>query len=326
MNPLRAIVIDTWRQSRQQTVFIIMLVLLGIISIAAVVLPHPFEDENGTARIGVIGGDGPSQPLEDMWMTIYVGSVLLESETPMDPFGIDPDTAARQEEAFRRAEEQTDVSLARRSVEVIVSFAASTIFTISMLLFLAASAGYIPNMLESGAIDVVLAKPVDRLRIWLAKYLGGLALYAAAIAAAYFVIFVGLGLHTGEWVARIFLVMPLQLFCAAVLFAIIAALGVVSRSSTLCLVVGLLFYLVVDSVVGGLIQGARLGVLRDWPWLETAGRAMRYTLPNFDVLKANATASVFQMPLMQWQPFLVALAWLVVALAFGYWRFSKSDY
>jgi ABC-type transport system involved in multi-copper enzyme maturation permease subunit len=257
---------------------------------------------------------------------IYAQAILLESDAPLDPFSIDPETEERAMEALQRAEAQTDTSLARRSVEVMLYGVAGIIFTVSMLLFLAASAGYIPNMLEAGAIDIVLAKPVDRLKIWLGKYLGGLALYAAAISAAYFVIFVGVGLHTGVWVGRLFLVMPLQVFCAGVLFAIIAALGVVSRSSTLCLVVGLLFYLVIDSVVGSLISFERMGMLRDWPSLETVGRAMRYTLPNFGLLKESATASVLQMPLMQWQPFLVALAWLFAALGFGYWRFSRTDY
>ncbi len=326
MNALRAIVIDTWRQSRQQTVFIVMLVILAVVTLGAVVLPHPQTHEDGTDGVGFVWSDAPSEELEALWVTLYAQALLLESDEPMDPFGMDEEAFERQQKAFEEADAQADVPRDRRVVEVIVNFVASMIFTVSMLLFLAASAGYVPNMLESGAIDIVLAKPVDRLRIWLGKYAGGLALYGAAIAASYAIIFVGLGLHTGVWVWRIFLVMPLQIFCAAVLYAIIAALGVVSRSSTLCLVVGLGFYLVVDSVVGSLIQFAQMGLLADWPWLENVGKAMRLTLPNFGLLKANATASVLQMPIMDWQPFLVALVWLVLALAFGYWRFSRTDY
>ena len=326
MNALRAIVIDTWRQSRQQTVFIVMLVILAIITIGAVVAPHPQNYEDGSEGVGFVWGDAPSEELEVAWVGIYAQALLLESDEPMDPFGMDEADIKRQTEAFEKAEAQAQTSRARRVVEVIVYFVASMIFTVSMLLFLAASAGYVPNMLEAGAIDIVLAKPVDRLRIWLGKYVGGLALYAAAIAACYAIIFIGVGIHTGVWVGRIFLVMPLQVFCAGVLYAIIAALGVVSRSSTLCLVVGLAFYLVVDSIVGSLIQAEQMGLLSNWPWIETIGKIMRLTLPNFGVLKANATASVMQMPLMEWQPFLVALVWLVGALAFGWWRFARTDY
>jgi ABC-type transport system involved in multi-copper enzyme maturation permease subunit len=200
------------------------------------------------------------------------------------------------------------------------------IFSLSMILFLAACAGYYPAMLEAGAIDIVLAKPIDRLRVFLGKYVGGLALYAAAIAVTYLILFVGIGMRTGVWHAGIFLVMPLQIVAAAVLYAILAALGVVSRSSTLCLVVGLAFYLVIDMIVGALITFEQMGAFTELPALEKISVVLRYTLPNFGMLKANAAASVLNIPVMQWQPFVVAAAWLVGALAFGYWRFSRTDY
>ena len=43
MNAILGIVIDTWRQSRQQVVFMIMLGLLLITSITAVVLANPVD-------------------------------------------------------------------------------------------------------------------------------------------------------------------------------------------------------------------------------------------------------------------------------------------
>ena len=221
---------------------------------------------------------------------------------------------------------EANTPLDRRAMEVILSTVVGGIFTVSMLLFLAASAGYVPAMLESGAIDIVLAKPIDRLRIYLGKYAGGLALYSAAIGLTYFVIFVGIGFRTGVWVPSIFLVMPLQILAAAVLYAIIGALGVVSRSSTLCLLVGLLFYVVVDFLVGVFVEAAKFGVFSNYPTIESAGELLRVTFPNFTLLKANAAASVLNIPLMDWQPFLVAFAWMVISVGFGYWRFSRTDY
>ena len=326
MNALIAIVHDTWRQSRQQAVFIVMLVLLALLGVFAVVAPHPYEGDDGETRIGYLWGDGPSQELEDTWTVVYAQSVMLETGEPMDPFGIDDEQAKKFQDAFKEADAQVDVPYDRRAVEVLLNGVAAGIFTVSMLLFLAACSGYFPNMLESGAIDIVLAKPVDRLRIYLSKFAGGLALYTAAIAAVYFLIFVGVGLHTGVWVGRLFFVMPLQVFCAAVLFSIIAALGVVSRSSTLCVIVGLVFYLVIDTLIGILIGAQQTGFLSGLDGLDKAANILRYTFPNFGVLKANATSSVLNIPLLQWEPFVVALAWLLAALGFGYWRFNATDY
>ena len=327
MNALWAIVIDTWRQSRQQAVFLIMLGILALIAILATALPKPIED-GGETRIGFVWSDQPTYELEEAWTAIYAQTLVLNSGEPVDM--MDPDALAERNEqmmeAFDEAVAKVDVPPAQRSMEVIVYGIASAVFSISMILFLAACSGYFPNMLEAGAVDIVLARPIDRLRIFLGKYLGGMALYAAAITAVYFLIFLGVGVRTGVWVSRIFLAVPLQIFAAGVLYAILAALGVIRRSATLCMVVGLLFYLVVDSILGSLMQMQRMNVFTEMPWLDGIAKTMRHTLPNFGMLKESATASVLNMPLMDWQPILVAAAWLVLALALGYWRFNKTDY
>ncbi len=323
-----AIVLDTWRQSRQQVVFIIMLIVLAVIAIAGVVLPKQIVDEAGEERVAFIWSDEPADLLEEQWTAVYAQTLLLEQDERLDPF--DEESAVRMAERMNAmmeaADAEADTPRLRRGVEFFLMSLASGIFSLSMILFLAACSGYYPAMLEAGAIDIVLAKPIDRLRIFLGKYVGGLALYTAAITITYAILFVGVGFRTGVWHAGIFLVLPLQVLAAAVLYAILAALGVVSRSSTLCLVVGLGFYIVVDMIVGALITFQQMGAFAEWPLLEKVTMVMRYTLPNFGVMKANASASVLNIPIMEWQPFLVAAAWLLGALAFGYWRFSRTDY
>lgn len=328
MTAIRAIVMDTWRQSRQQIVFVIMLVVLAVVAIATIALPKRIVDASGEERVAMTWSDEPAEFLEEQWTMVYAQTLLVEAEDRVDPF--DPEAAVRMAERMeamgQAADAEADTPRLRRGVEFLLMTVASGVFSISMILFLAACAGYFPAMLEAGAIDIVLAKPVDRLRIFLAKYAGGLALYAAAIAATYLLVFVGVGVRTGVWHAGLFLVLPLQIFSAAVLYAILAALGVSTRSSTLCLVVGLAFYLVVDMVVGLVIQFGQLGVFEELPALARFAEILRWTLPNFGLLKTNAAASVLNIPVMEWQPFLVAAAWLVLSLAVGWWRFARADY
>jgi ABC-type transport system involved in multi-copper enzyme maturation permease subunit len=327
VNALWAIVIDTWRQSRNQIVFLIMLVLLAVIGIASFVVPKSFDQPDGTRRIGVVFTDEPSPLLEGAWDAVYVQSKLTNAGESLDPFNLEP--TPEQIEQFEAAEREAaaaDVPLDQRATEMLANFFASAVFTISMALFVAACAGYMPAMLESGAIDIVLARPARRIKIYLGKILGGLALYTAAIVAVYLLIFLGLGIRTGVWVTGIFLVLPLQLLSAAVLYSLLAALGVISRSSTLCLIVGLVFYFVVDSAIGTLIQFRQLGAFEDGGWMDRIAGAMYWTLPNFGLLKANATASVLNIPVMEWQPFLVAFAWLALTLAVGSFRFQRADF
>ena len=193
-------------------------------------------------------------------------------------------------------------------------------------LFLAACAGYYPGLLESGAVDIVLAKPVDRLRIFLGKFVGGLLLFGAVLAATYFLIFVGVDIKTGVWHAKLFMVMPLQLFSAAVLYAILAWLGIRTRSQTLCLVAGLVFYFVIDTVISTVMDLQKLGLFAGAGWVDSAIGWMRYLLPNFGALKQTASISVLNIPLFEWTPIVVAGFWMVGALALGYWRFHRTDY
>jgi ABC-type transport system involved in multi-copper enzyme maturation permease subunit len=319
---------DTWRQSRQQVVFIIMLIVLAVIAITAVIVPKKIVDENGEDRLAMTWSDEPAEFLEEQWTAVYAQTLLLDDSERINPF--DEESAVRMADKMNAmmeaAEAEADTPKLNRGVEFLLMTIASGIFTISMILFLAACAGYYPAMLEAGAVDIVLAKPIDRLRVFLGKYVGGLALYSAAIAVTYLIVFVGVGIRTGVWHGGIFFVMPMQIFAAGVLYAILAALGVVSRSSTLCLVVGLAFYIVIDMIVGALVTFQQMGAFAEWPLIENVAVAMRWGLPNFGILKANAAASVLNIPLMEWQPFLVAAVWLLGALAFGYWRFRRTDY
>ncbi len=200
------------------------------------------------------------------------------------------------------------------------------VFFLAFPLFLAACSGYYPGLLESGAVDIVLAKPVDRLRIYLGKFVGGLLLFGALLLVSYTLIFLGVGIKTGVWHPKLFMVMPLQLFSAAVLYAILAWLGVVSRSQTLCLVAGLVFYFVIDTLLAMLIDFQQLGMFEELGWFDGAVGWLRYVMPNFGVLKQTASVSVLNMPLFEWTPIIVAAVWMVGALGLGYWRFQRTDY
>lgn len=324
MGALRAIITDTWRQSRQQVVFMIMIGLLLILAIVPVVLAKPMVIENEAGEqvehVTILGYEGSEEALETAWAAAYGQSVMMttDGEQP-DPFS--PEGQKMQEELLEIAELEANTPPKQRGVEAFVMIVSGFVFSVSMMLFIAASAGYFPSMLEAGAIDIVLAKPLERWKVYLGKYLGGLALFTAAIVGAYMILFVGLGVRTGVWHPAIFLVMPLQLVAAATLFALLALIGVVSRSSTLCMILGFVYYLVVDSVLSVLMI-----VPFDIPWLETTQKVIRWTIPNFDQIKSAATLSVINMPAMNWQPVAVACAWIVLSLGLGYWKFKRTDY
>src|SRR5690606_26878528 len=136
--------------------------------------------------------------------------------------------------------------------EFLLSEAAWAIFLISMFGFIAVCAVYIPNMIESGSIDLVLSKPLRRWQIYFGKYLGGLLLYSVALTVAYILLFVGVGMASGVWHWAFFGALPMTIFALALLYSIVAWVGLWTRSTAMAMVIGYIYYLVVDTAVGRL--------------------------------------------------------------------------
>ncbi len=326
MSALWAMIADTWRQSRQQVVFLVMVALLLVFSILAIVLAQPVRvvDEDGVERehVSILGTEHGYEFLEGQWAMTYASSTALGSDSDVDPFS--EEGQAQLEERVRAQEEfvreQARLDPARRGLEGLLSLVSGLIFSLSMLLFLGASANYFPAMLESGAIDIVLAKPLARWQVFLGKYLGGLALFTVAVAGANMLLFVGLGVRTGIWHPSLFLVMPAQILAAATLFGLIVLLGVLSRSGTLCMVVGYIYYLFVDSILQVLTIMPFKGA-----WVRGLKSALEWT-PNFGVLKTTATVSVVNLPDFDPQPLFVCVIWTALVLGLAYWKFRQTDY
>lgn len=224
-------------------------------------------------------------------------------------------------EAFERFER---TPAAERDVQLLGLFYGKVVFTISMVLFIAACAGYFPGLLESGAVDVLLARPIGRWQIYLGKFFGGLLLYGAAISLCYLTLVIGYGLRFGVWQPQLLLFVPVQVLAAAVLYAVLACMGVVVRSTALPLLVGLGLYLGVDTAIEILVKVRRSGMVgewADWPadWLPVL-------FPNFGLLKDAATYSVYGLTALPAQPLVTASVWLLLFLGLGYLRFRTADY
>lgn len=213
---------------------------------------------------------------------------------------------------------------AERDVQVLALLFGKVVFTLSMVLFIAACSGYFPGLLESGAVDVLLARPIARWQIYLGKFFGGLLLYGAAISACYLALLLGFGLRFGVWQPQLLLFVPVQLLAAGGLYAVLACLGVLVRSTALPLLVGLGLYLGVDTAVEILVKVRRSGMVGDWADLPADWLPVLF--PNFGLLKDAATYSVYGVTALPAQPLITASVWLLLFLGLGYLRFRSADY
>lgn len=346
-----AIINDTWQQSKQQGVFIFMLAVMAVILLGGVALPRTFVDADGGKSFGTVLSDRPVNYFSQQWVNAYAETLDIGVERPSlfsswrnarrgGFANQDNDGLTRQQQRQQQIQQllalqaqrteavnaASSIPTYQRSVEYYVNVVVSLMFTVSLLLFIAASAGYFPALLTSGAVDIVLSKPISRLKIFSGKYLGGMVLYAGAIFVFMVLLYVGIGVRTGIWHARIFLSMPLLIFIALVLYAVLALIGTWSKSATMALVLGYVLYLVVDSLLGVLLDFQPVFQELGWESVDQFCSFLRFVTPNFGIMKDIAVASILNVPSLQITPFVVAVVWLFACLGGGYWIFARRDF
>jgi hypothetical protein len=114
--------------------------------------------------------------------------------------------------------------------------------TAGVLLALIWTAGFLPGFLDAARSSVLLAKPTPRWALLAGQYLGVLAFVALQTGAFVVGTWLALGLATGEWTALYLTCLPVLLLHFAVFFALSAWLAVRTRSTTICLVGSLAFW------------------------------------------------------------------------------------
>ncbi|HVP72849.1 MAG TPA: hypothetical protein VMS30_03875, partial [Phycisphaerales bacterium] len=76
---------------------------------------------------------------------------------------------------------------------------------IATILALVTTAGIIPDFVSAGSIDLVLCKPLGRLRLFLTKYVTGLLFVALQVSVFSVASFFVLGIKGGTWEPAVFL-------------------------------------------------------------------------------------------------------------------------
>jgi ABC-type transport system involved in multi-copper enzyme maturation permease subunit len=111
---------------------------------------------------------------------------------------------------------------------------------VATVLALISTAGIFPDLLTSGSIDLYLAKPISRLRLFFTKYLAGLLFVALQVSIFALMSFLVLGVRGGLWEPGLFVAIPLVLVFFSYLFGICALLGIWTRSTIAALLLTLL--------------------------------------------------------------------------------------
>jgi len=110
------------------------------------------------------------------------------------------------------------------------------------ILALISTMSVFPDFMSGGSIDLVLAKPIGRLRLFLYKYFASLLFVILQVTIFCTGVFLCLVIRLDDWEWRIFWVIPVVVLFYSYLFSISVLVGVVTRSALTALLATLLLW------------------------------------------------------------------------------------
>lgn len=216
---------------------------------------------------------------------------------------------------------------------------------ISLMIAVVITAFFIPNLVRKGSLDLIIAKPIGRVRLLLYKYLGGLTFILLLSAVNFGGTWVILGLRSGHWDPRFLLAIPMLTFTFALLYSVSTLVAVFTRSAiaAIMLTLGFAFVLYMVGQVKSLADQMRALPDAPFKWsdsvytiIDTANMVLpRYK--DLDKLMSRITAEGTLTPIEMrfmtitkeipsWSEAVgLSLAYMVVLLTCACWQFSRRD-
>jgi ABC-type transport system involved in multi-copper enzyme maturation permease subunit len=142
------------------------------------------------------------------------GIELLFGYWNIDDFGYDPAEPAGRD----------------MIVSIVVGIMGLFLGWVGVLLMIIATASFFPTMMRRGAIDVVLAKPISRTRLFLYKYVASMVFVLLQAALFVGLTFLVVGLRWKVWLPGYLLAIPLLVLLFSYLYCMSVLVGVYTRS------------------------------------------------------------------------------------------------
>jgi ABC-type transport system involved in multi-copper enzyme maturation permease subunit len=165
---------------------------------------------------------------------------------------------------------------------------------IAIVLALVGTAGIFPSLIERGAIDVVLAKPMSRVKVFLGKYAGGMVFVALQATVFVLLTFLVVGLRWKQWFPGYLWSIPLIMALFSYVYAFCALFGIMTRSTMTALLLAVVAWVVIwipQEAYGVLVAipttqlaeaddaGEPIGPTIDETWVRAA-RVVRWLVPK----------------------------------------------
>lgn len=216
---------------------------------------------------------------------------------------------------------------------------------VGVIIAVVVTAGFIPNMLQKGTLDVLLSKPIHRPALIAYKYLGGLTY--VFVNATYLVggIWFVTAVRSGIWSPGFLTVIPLLTFFFAILYAVSAFFGVVTRNAIVPILMSMIawfgFWLVgqaymvihlpgVADEVPGWITKLVDGIHAVLPRIDQIDQAISWSIAKANGITPEHYPKIFggaPFPVVEWGGMLATgFVFIAILLSAACWIFSRRDH
>ena len=201
------------------------------------------------------------------------------------------------------------------------AFVAGAAYWVGILLALFATGGLVASLVERGQVDVVLTKPLSRSAVLAGRLAGVWLVMLGLVVYLFGAVWLVMSMKSGIWNPRFLLAIGAVFGMFAVLYGVVALVGVWSGSAPLSLIstLALLFVTLVLAIPGLADQTSRL-------WRPVV-QGLYAVLPKFGSVGTSLVPQLATgQPVATLTPLLSSLAFGAVCYAGAFVLFSRKDY
>ncbi len=114
---------------------------------------------------------------------------------------------------------------------------------LGMMLTIAATAFFVPRMLDKGSADTLFSKPLSRLTLLLSRYFTGILFVFLLVSFVVVGIYFGMMLNSGYSDPGFLWAIMTMTYLYAIVYSVVILVGVFTRSTVASILLGLLFFL-----------------------------------------------------------------------------------
>jgi ABC-type transport system involved in multi-copper enzyme maturation permease subunit len=224
--------------------------------------------------------------------------------------------------SFNLIEDKIDLSKAVTALELMFI---SPLAHLGLLLAIFSCSSFLPNMLESGNIDLLISKPVSRSQLIWGKYFGGLLVVLLNISFLIIGVWLIISIKFSYWDLSLLWLIPIITFTFVVLYGLIILLGVITKSSIIGMMSAYFILIILSPLLSGFKNNFNLMVKSEF--LKTLIDGLYYIVPKTSELMGTISINLAAgNGIENFQPVISSFLFLILVMFLSLFLFERKDF